>query len=118
MEDQRGQFESCRTSTLFTIAVLKKLSSVPRHLQLVNKDTNETVAEPHSQRRSSIFRKPRDMSLEISQVISHAVDIVVLTFILVWRERLRAERAPNLGEPLSMIWPSINKSNASTDIFD
>jgi hypothetical protein len=27
------------------------------------------------------------MSLEISDVISHAVDVVLLTFILVWRER-------------------------------
>jgi hypothetical protein len=27
------------------------------------------------------------MSLEISEAISHAVDVVLLTFILVWRER-------------------------------
>jgi len=65
-------------------------------LQLVNKDTNETVAESHSQRRSSIFRKPRDMSLEISQTVSHAVDIVLLTFVLVWKER-QSERSKSLG---------------------
>ena len=82
--------------------LLKKLNSISRPPQLVNKDTNETVAESHSQRRSSIFRKPRDMSLEISQTVSHAVDIVLLTFILVWRERRREERAPNLGESISM----------------
>ena len=29
------------------------------------------------------------MSLEISQLISDAVDIVLLTFILAWRERQR-----------------------------
>jgi len=42
------------------------------------------------------------MSLEISQTVSDAVDIVLLTFILVWRERRREERAPNLGESISM----------------
>jgi hypothetical protein len=60
-------------------------------LQLVNKDTNAIVAESHSRKRSSIFRKPRDMGLEISEAISHAADIVLLTFILVWRER-KSER--------------------------
>ncbi|KAF9791198.1 hypothetical protein BJ322DRAFT_1040364 [Thelephora terrestris] len=54
---------------------------------LVNKVTGETVAQSHSRIRSSFFRKPRDMSLEISEAISHAVDVVLLTFILVWRER-------------------------------
>jgi len=102
MEDQRGWFKSRCTSAVFTIAFSKKLNSASRPLQLVNKDTNETVAESHSQRRSSIFRKPRNMSLEISQAVSHAVDIVLLTFILVWRERRREERAPNLGESISM----------------
>ena len=56
-------------------------------LQLVNKATGEIVAQSHSRIRSSFFRKPRDMSLEISDMISHAVDVVLLTFILVWRER-------------------------------
>ena len=55
--------------------------------QLVNKVTGEIVAQSHSRIRSSFFRKPRDMSLEISDAVSHAVDVVLLTFILVWRER-------------------------------
>lgn len=102
MEDQRDWFESCGTSVPLMITFLKELNSVSRPPQLVNKDTNETVAESHSQRRSSIFRKPRDMSLEISQAVSHAVDIVLLTFILAWRERRREERFPNCGESISM----------------
>jgi len=32
------------------------------------------------------------MSLEISPVVSHAVDIVLLTFLLVWSERRREGR--------------------------
>ena len=32
------------------------------------------------------------MSLEISPVISHAVDIVLLTFLLVWSERRRESK--------------------------
>lgn len=55
--------------------------------QLVNKDSNNEVARSHSKIRSSFFRKPRDMSLDISETISHAVDTVFLTFVLVWRER-------------------------------
>ena len=66
---------------------ISKLDSISRPPQLVNKDTNATVAQSHSRIRSSIFRKPRDMGLEISEVICHAVDVVLLTFILVWRER-------------------------------
>ena len=38
------------------------------------------------------------MSLEISAPISHAVDVVLLTFLLVWRERL-TERIKDWGEP-------------------
>ena len=56
-------------------------------LQLVDKATNKTVVESHSRIRGNFFRKPRDMSLEISATISHAIDIVLLTFILVWMER-------------------------------
>jgi hypothetical protein len=58
-------------------------------IQLVNKATNRTVAESHSRIRSSFFRKPRDMSLEISETISPAIDVLLLTFILVWMERQR-----------------------------
>lgn len=65
--------------------------------QLVKKDTGETAAQSHSRIRSSIFKKPRDMSLEISQALSHAVDVVLLTFILVWTER-HNERAKNSVE--------------------
>jgi len=64
----------------------------------VNKDTNETVAQSRSRRRSSIFRKPREMSLEISEVVSHAVDIVLLTYLLVWSDRRHdGKRAPGVG---------------------
>ena len=61
-------------------------------LQLVDKDTKNTVAQSHSRIRSGFFRKPRDMNLEISEPIVHAVDVVLLTFILVWHER-QSERA-------------------------
>jgi len=96
MEVQRHRLESRGKSTLFAISRPKRLNSYPRSLQLVNKDTNETVAESHGHRRSSIFRKPREMSLEIAQVISDAVDIVLLTFLLVWRER-QSERSKAFG---------------------
>ena len=66
---------------------LRKLIPSPATPQLVNEETKETVVEYHSHRRSSIFRKPCDMTLEISEVVSHAVDIVLLTFVLVWSER-------------------------------
>jgi len=36
------------------------------------------------------------MSLEISQAVVHAVDIVLLTFLLVWKER-ESERKRALG---------------------
>jgi hypothetical protein len=75
--------------------------------QLINQNTNKTVAQSHSRIRSSFFKKPRDMSFEISETISHAVDTVLLTFILVWMER-HNERTKNLNflsalsaEPLS-----------------
>lgn len=55
--------------------------------QLVNKDTNAKVAESQSRKRSSLFRKARDMSLEISDAVSLAVDVILLTFVLVWSER-------------------------------
>ena len=64
------------------------------NLQLVSKGTNQIVAQSHSRVRSSFFRKPRDMSLEISAPVSPAMDIVLLTFIFVWRER-RSEKAKN-----------------------
>jgi len=35
------------------------------------------------------------MSLEISQAVSNAVDLVLLTFILVWKER-QGERSKNM----------------------
>jgi hypothetical protein len=66
-------------------------------LQLVDKRTNEIAAQSHSRIRNGFFKKPRDLSLEISGPISHAVDIVLLTFILVWRER-QTERNKDLGE--------------------
>ena len=56
-------------------------------LQLVDKATNWTVAESHSRIRGNFFRKPRDMNLEISATISLAIDVVLLTFILVWMQR-------------------------------
>ena len=65
----------------------KLLSPISDPPQLVNNETNATVAESHSRRRGSIFRKTRDMGLEISGTVSLAVDVVLLTFILVWGER-------------------------------
>jgi len=87
MEVQRNRHKGCGTLALLVITYPRKLNSISRSPQLVNKGTKETVAESHSHRRSSIFRKPRDMSLEICEVVSHAVDLVLLTFILVWSER-------------------------------
>lgn len=55
--------------------------------QLVNKVTGKIAAQSHRRIRSSFFRKPRDMSLEVSNAVSHAVDVVLLTFMLVWKER-------------------------------
>ena len=77
--------------------------------QLVNQNTNKTVAQSHSRIRSSFFKRPRDMSFEISSTISHAVDTVLLTFILVWMERQNERtRSVNLwsalpAEPLSLL---------------
>ena len=65
----------------------KLLSPISDPPQLVNNETNATVAESHSRRRGSIFRKTRDMGLEISGAVSLAVDLVLLTFILVWSAR-------------------------------
>lgn len=78
---------------------------------LVNKVTGGIVAQSHSRIRSSFFRKPRDMSLEISDGISHAVDVVLLTFILVWRERQSEKSAGSMHtfhdlaakDPLSLL---------------
>ena len=72
---------------LHRLSSKNQLNAISRSSQLVNKNTNAIVAESHSRKRSSIFTKPRDMGLEISHVVSHAADIVLLTFILVWKER-------------------------------
>jgi hypothetical protein len=57
-------------------------------LQLVNEETKQKVSQSHSRIRGlSFFRKPRDMSLEISLPVSLATDLVLLTFVLVWTER-------------------------------
>ena len=92
---QGYRLESRGMSIPREITHLKKLNSISRSLQLVNKDTNVTVAQSHSRIRRSIFRKPRDMNLEISQAVSNEVDLVLLTFILVWRER-QGERSKTL----------------------
>ena len=76
-------------------------------LQLVDKDTKNTLAQSHSRIRSSFFRKPRDMSLEISEPIIHAVDVVLLTFILVWRER-QSERVKNFDASCAQDTPPLS----------
>ena len=76
----------------------------------MNKETKQTVAQSHSRIRDGFFKKARDMSLEISPGISPAVDIVLLTFILVWVER-QNEKVENpeiwygasVGVPLSSL---------------
>jgi len=46
------------------------------------------------------------MSLEISEVVSHAVDIILLTFILVWRERQNERlKTVDIGDPHSILAP-------------
>jgi len=74
----------------------KRLNRTPCFHQLMKKDDNTTVAESHSRIRSSFFRKPRDMALEIADVVACAADIILLTFIIVWRER-ESERAKFRG---------------------
>ena len=79
MEIQRSGFEGRGTVT----GSCSSQHNVQCHPQLVNKDTKATVAQSHSRIRSSFFRKPRDMSIEISEVVSHAMDVILLTLILV-----------------------------------
>ena len=74
----------------------KPLSPISDPPQLVNNETNATVAESHSRRRGGIFRKARDMGLEISEAVSLAADVVLLTFILVWNVR-QSERMRGNG---------------------
>lgn len=90
MEIQRHRLESRGTFALLTIT--HPTTTSPCSPQLANKDTNATVAQSHSRIRSSIFKKPRDMGLEISRVVSDAADVVLLTFIIVWKER-QSQRA-------------------------
>lgn len=68
--------------------------------QLVNEDTNATVAESQSRKQSSFFRS---MSLEISETMSLAVDIILLTFVLAWSER-QNERSKH--KPPMLVWLS------------
>ena len=84
MENQRHRFKSC--GRLTDIITDKRLSSTSSSHQLVTKG-NTTVAESHSKRRSSFFRRARDMGLEISGTVAPAVDVILLTFIFVWKER-------------------------------
>jgi len=79
--------------------------------QLATKE-NTTVAESHSKRRNGFFKKARDMSLEVSGVVFLAVDVILLTFIFVWKERRKVPR-PLLSlasekqeflSPLQMDW--------------
>ncbi|KAF9645293.1 hypothetical protein BDM02DRAFT_3189829 [Thelephora ganbajun] len=109
----REVFESAPGSTTYGSVLIDdaeyrwKSKGMGSKVVLVTKDTNVTVAKSHSRIRSSFFRKPRDMSLEISEVISHAVDIVLLTFILVWKERQSARlRVGNIGYAETELVPS------------
>ena len=106
MEIQRDGFESRGTLTGGHLNLNIMLNLIPYSHQLVDNDTNATVAESYSRIRSSFFRKPRDMSLEISEVVSHAVDVILLTFILVWRER-QSERSKNadMSDPHWILGP-------------
>jgi hypothetical protein len=87
-----------------TPASTRTSASLTWRFQLVDQESNKTVAQSHSRIQSSLFKKPRDMSLEILEPISHAVDTVLLTFILVWRER-HNERSKDLGKftPLPIV---------------
>jgi len=74
-----------------------KSKGIGSKVVLVTDDNSATVAQSHSRRRSGFFRKPRDMSLEVSEVVDHAVDVILLTFILVWRERQNERTKPGLS---------------------
>jgi len=74
-----------------------KSKGIGSKVVLVADDGSATVAQSHSRRRSSLFRKSRDMSLEVSEVVDHAVDVILLTFILVWRERQNERTKPGLA---------------------
>ena len=99
MEIQRSRIKSCGGLIDESLGLDKQLTS----LQLVTDDNRTTVAQSRSRRQSGCFRKARDMSLEISEVVAFAVDIILLTFILVWRERADERTMygldPNMREP-------------------
>jgi len=106
MEIQRDGFESRGTLTGGHLNLNIMLNLIPYSHQLVDNDTNATVAQSHSRIRHSFFRKPRDMSLEISEVVSHAVDVILLTFLLVWRERQNERsKSTDMSEPRSLVGP-------------
>ena len=68
-----------------------ELNSTPYSHQLTTK-SNTTVVKSHSKRRSGLFRKPRNMGLEISGAVALAVDVILLTFIFVWEERKKVTK--------------------------
>ena len=91
MENQRHRLKSCGRLTDKSPNLDKPLNSTACSHQLVTKDSR-TVAESHSKRRSSLFRRARDMGLEISGTVALAVDVILLTFIFVWKERRKGDR--------------------------
>jgi len=61
-----------------------------------------------------LFKKARDMGLEISGVVVLAADVILLTFVFVWKERqkvirplmtLASDKQESLS-PLPMDWVS------------
>jgi hypothetical protein len=64
--------------------------------QLVNSDTKAVVVESHRQvTGSGSFIKtktPRYMNLDIAEEVVEYTDLILLTFLLVWKERV-GERA-------------------------
>ena len=86
-----------------------QLNSIFCSYQLVTTG-NTAVAESHSKRQKSFFRKARDMSLEISKVVALSVDVILLTFLFVWKERKKGDRH---GVAIGVSFPDVPLSPLS-----
>jgi hypothetical protein len=83
------------TDRISRLSTNKQLNFTSCFHQLVGKG-NRIAAESHSKRRNSLFRKARDMGLEISGTVALAADVILLTFIFVWKERQKGGK-PGAG---------------------
>ena len=75
--------------------------NLPRFFQLVNTDTKAVVVESHRRiTGGGSFLKtktPRHMNLDIADEVVEYTELILLTFLLVWKERV-GERAKTVSE--------------------